>query len=245
MPGLALRTHLPQQIGAAQSSSLWANSKNNFMRTWIKICGTTSIEDALASVQAGADALGFIFTPSPRRITAQKAQEIIRELPATVERIGVFLDDTADQIRKTVMEVDLTGIQLHGNESASEVYGQLPEDLRDALRIIKSIKVRDGFEKDLDVAMAPPGPVNAWLFDPGAGSGKTFDWKTARMQLGERQGPFILAGGLSPQNVDVAVKIFAPWGVDVVSGVEKEPGRKDHEKLKAFVTAVRKADHER
>lgn len=214
------------------------------MRTWIKICGTTSIEDALASVQAGADALGFIFASSPRRVTLQKAQEIIRELPATVERVGVFLNETVEQIRKTVMEVDLTGIQLHGNETALEIYSEIPEDRQDSLQIIKSIRVRDGFEKDLDAALATPWAVDAWLFDPGAGSGKAFDWKAARAQLAERQGRFILAGGLSPQNVEEAVRIFLPWGVDVVSGVEKEPGRKDHEKLKAFVGAVRKAEQE-
>jgi phosphoribosylanthranilate isomerase len=215
------------------------------MRTWIKICGTTSIEDALTAVQAGADALGFIFASSPRRVTLEKAQEIFHELPATVERIGVFLNETVEQVRKTVMEVDLTGIQLHGNETASEVYSHLPADRRDSLRIVKSIRICDGFEKDLDVAMATPGVVDAWLFDPGAGSGKTFDWKAARIQLGKRQGRFILAGGLSPHNVEEAVKAFEPWGVDVVSGVEKELGRKDHVKLKAFVAAVRKAEQER
>lgn len=215
------------------------------MRTWIKICGTTSVEDALASVEAGADALGFIFASSPRRVTPQKAQGIIRELPSSVERIGVFLNEDVEQIRKTVMEVDLTGIQLHGNEIVSEVFSKLPEDRRNSLRIVKSIKANDGFEKNLDSAVAALEPVDAWLFDPGAGSGKTFDWKSARARLGDRQGRFILAGGLSAQNVEEAIKIFIPWGVDVVSGVEKEPGRKDHEKLKAFVAAVRKADLER
>jgi phosphoribosylanthranilate isomerase len=215
------------------------------MRTWIKICGTTSMEDALASVEAGADALGFIFAPSPRRITPETAQEIIRKLPSTVERMGVFLNETVEQIRKTVMEVDLSGIQLHGNESVSEVCSELSEERRNSLRIIKSIKVREGFEKDLDAEMAAGGTVYAWLFDPGAGSGKTFEWRTARIQLGERSGRFILAGGLNPQNVKEAVKTFGPWGVDVVSGVEKEPGRKDHDKLQAFVAAVRKAEQER
>jgi phosphoribosylanthranilate isomerase len=127
----------------------------------------------------------------------------------------------------------------------SEVCGELSEERRNSLRIIKSIKVREGFEKDLDAEMAAEGTVYAWLFDPGAGSGKTFEWRTARIQLGERSGRFILAGGLNPQNVKEAVKTFGPWGVDVVSGVEKEPGRKDHDKLQAFVAAVRKAEQER
>ncbi len=216
-----------------------------FMRTWIKICGTTSIEDALASVQAGADALGFIFAPSPRRVTLEKAQAIIRKLPASVERIGVFLNGTVDQVRNAVAEVDLTGIQLHGNEFAPEIYSYLPKGRRDSLRIIKKILVQDGFETDLDVTMAVPGVVDACLLDPGAGSGKTFDWQAARLQLGERQPRFIIAGGLTAENVGPAISILSPWGVDVVSGVEKEPGRKDPEKLKAFVVAVRKAEQER
>jgi len=195
-------------------------------------------------VEAGADALGFIFAPSSRRITPEKAREIIRQLPASVERIGVFLNGTVDEIRKVVMEVDLTGIQLHGNEFAPEIWSYIPKTRRDQLRIIKTILVRDRFEMNLDMGMAVPGVVDAWLFDSGAGSGKTFDWQAARVQLGERQGRFIIAGGLTPENAGEAVRTFSPWGVDAVSGIEAEPGRKDPEKLKAFVAAVRKAEHQ-
>jgi phosphoribosylanthranilate isomerase len=213
------------------------------MRTWIKFCGTTSLDDALASVEAGADALGFVLAPSKRRITPEKAREIIRELPASVERIGVFLNATVEQVREAVMDLDLTGIQLHGNEFAPEIWSYIPKTRREKLRIIKTILVRDRFELTLDMGMAVPGVVDAWLFDSGAGGGKTFDWQAARVQLGERQGRFIIAGGLTPGNVGEAVRTFSPWGVDVVSGIEAEPGRKDPEKLKAFVAAVRKAEH--
>src|SRR5258708_39337222 len=120
------------------------------MRTWIKICGTTSIADALAAVQAGADAVGFIFAASPRRVTAQKAQEIIRELPPKVERISVFLDAPADEVAKTASEGDMTGIQLHGEQSAPEIYGQLPRDRTSLMRIIKTILVRDGFAQKIE-----------------------------------------------------------------------------------------------
>ncbi len=195
-------------------------------------------------MEAGADALGFIFAPSSRRITPEKAREIIRQLPASVERIGVFLNGTVDEIRKVVMEVDLTGIQLHGNEFAPEIWSYIPKTRRDQLRIIKTILVRDRFEMNLDMGMAVPGVVDAWLFDSGAGSGKTFDWQAARVQLGERQGRFIIAGGLTPENAGEAVRTFSPWGVDAVSGIEAEPGRKDPEKLKEFVAAVRKAEHQ-
>ncbi len=213
------------------------------MRTWIKICGTTSLEDALSSIDAGADALGFIFAPSKRRILPENAQKIIRKLPPDIEKIGVFLDAGAHGIRDVVREVALTGIQMHGEgEFPPEVYSYLPEDRRDGLRKIKTVIIWEGFELRFDSYAAVSGVIDAWLFDSGAGSGKTFDWHTARAQLGERQGKFIVAGGLTPENVGDAMRAFKPWGVDVVTGVEHEPGRKDPEKLKAFVAAVRKAE---
>ena len=228
------------------------------MKTWIKFCGTTSLDDAMASVEAGANALGFIFAPSKRRITMEKAQQIIRELPAHVERIGVFLSATLGEIREVVTNIDVTGIQLHGTEFAPEVYDYLPNDRRDALRIIKTIIVQDGFEGEIDAGKAVPGVVDAWLLDSGAGSGKTFDWKMVRSRfrhwqgdllwkdvgrlLGERHGRFIIAGGLTPGNVSEAIRTFSPWGVDVVSGIEREPGQKDPVKMKDFVAAVRKAE---
>src|SRR5262249_5138802 len=120
------------------------------MSTWIKFCGTTSVEDALASVEAGADALGFIFAPSKRHVTVQQARQIIHELPQSVERIGVFSDETTEGIRKVVTEVALTGIQLHGNENASEVCDRLPRSRRDSLWIIRTLIVQKGFETRLD-----------------------------------------------------------------------------------------------
>jgi phosphoribosylanthranilate isomerase len=216
------------------------------MHTWIKICGTTCLEDALHSMEAGADALGFIFAPSKRRVTPEQAQQIINELPENVERIGVFMNAGALQIRSVVSEVKgLTGIQMHGEDDfPPEVYSYLPKDTRDTLRKIKTVLVQDGFESRWDAYAAVPGVVDACLFDSGSGSGKTFDWHAARTQLGDRQGQFILAGGLTPENVGEAIRIFKPWGVDVVSGVEIAPGRKNPEKLKAFVAAVRRAEQQ-
>ncbi len=209
------------------------------MKTWIKFCGTTSVDDALAAVNAGADALGFIFAASPRRVTVQQALQIIHELPQSVERIGVFRDETAEGIRKIVTEVALTGIQLHGEENAPEVYDSLPRS-RDSLRIIKTLIARKGFATRLDEGKGRI--VSAWLLDSGAGSGHVFDWQAARAQLGQRQERFIIAGGLTPENVGEAVRAFSPWGVDVVSGIEQEPGRKDRTKMRAFVAAVRRAE---
>jgi phosphoribosylanthranilate isomerase len=208
------------------------------MQTWIKICGTTSLVDALASVEAGADALGFIFAPSTRQITIASARQIIRELPPEVERIGVFLDAQSEEIRIVLDQVPLTGIQMHGSESPETVYEHLPRARRDALFKIKTVIVGDGFR------VPDSKSVDAWLLDSGAGSGKVFDWKTARSKLDGTQCRFILAGGLTPENVSPALRMLRPWGVDVVSGVEREPGRKDPKKLKAFVSAVRNAENE-
>ena len=212
------------------------------MKTWIKFCGTTSLDDALASIEAGADALGFIFAPSKRRVTPEQAQAIIRELPREVEKIGVFMNSAAAEIASIVSAVELTGIQMHGEEFPPEVYAYLPKDRRDSMRKIKTIQVRNCFERDFGRFGAEPGIVDVWLLDSGAGSGQTFDWQAARAQLSDRQGEFVIAGGLAPENVGQAMRTFSPWGVDVVTGVESEPGRKDPKKLKAFVAAVRRAE---
>ena len=214
------------------------------MKTWIKFCGTTSLEDALASVEAGADALGFIFASSKRRITPGKAQAIIAGLPASVERIGVFVDDAAEKILDIVIEAGLTGVQLHGGNLLPEILSHLPEDGRDSMRIIRTVLVDEGLSQVDDRDLAAAGPLRAWLLDSGAGSGRTFDWRARREELGDRQGRFIIAGGLNPENVGEAMRIFMPWGVDVASGIEREPGRKDKEKMKAFVAAVRKAEQQ-
>ncbi|MGH9564364.1 MAG: phosphoribosylanthranilate isomerase [Candidatus Angelobacter sp.] len=212
------------------------------MRTWIKFCGTTCLEDAMASIDAGVDALGFIFAPSQRCITPERAREIIRELPGHIERIGVFLNQGAEQISNLVNEVELSGLQLHGEESPPEIYVHLDPERRGCLRKIKTVLVEDGFQRKIDDYSAMPEAVDTWLLDSGAGSGRTFDWHLARAQLGDRKGPFIVAGGLTPGNVAEALREFHPWGVDVVSGVESRPGRKNPEKMKAFVAAVRKAE---
>jgi phosphoribosylanthranilate isomerase len=213
------------------------------MHTWIKICGTTCVEDAFSAIEAGADALGFIFAPSRRRVTPEQAQAIIRKLPPQVEKIGVFMDAGAMEISGVVKQVALTGIQMHGEaDFPPEVYSYLPAERRDKMRKIKTVIVQAGFDGTFDFYAAVPGVVDTWLFDSGAGSGQAFEWAEARAKLGLRQGQFVLAGGLTAENVASAISGFKPWGVDVVSGVEREPGRKDPDKLKAFVAAVRRSE---
>jgi phosphoribosylanthranilate isomerase len=213
------------------------------MHTWIKICGTTSLEDAQASVAAGADALGFIFAPSKRRVTPAQAGEIIRQLPEKVERVGIFVDEFADVINATVDQVGLTAVQLHGNESPEFAARLLKDSAVDRhIRVIKTVLVDDDFEARLARFSGQNEQGDPILLDSGSGSGKTFPWERVKQCLAGHAARFIIAGGLSPENVGQAVHTFTPWGVDVVSGVEREPGRKDPEKLKAFVAAVRKAE---
>jgi phosphoribosylanthranilate isomerase len=212
------------------------------MHTWIKICGTTCLEDALSAREAGANALGFIFAPSKRRVSPEQAQSIIRALPPDIERIGVFMNSPAAEISSIVNSVELTGIQMHGEEFPPEVYAYLPKPRRDQMRKIKTLQVRDGAALRFDAYLDAPGSVDAWLLDSGAGSGRVFDWRAARAQMTARTERLIVAGGLTPENVGEAVQTFAPWGVDVVTGVEREPGRKDPGKLKAFVAAVRRVE---
>lgn len=217
---------------------------------WVKICGTTNLEDALASVQAGADALGFIFAPSPRRISPRDSARIIRELPQAVEKIGVFVNQKPEIIRQTIEEARLTGVQLHGDEEPEviqELRRAFKKDRR-TLRIVTAIRAREGFETELAEFANESGP-DMFLLDSGSpdargGTGKRFDWEqhAAVIRLAARRYRLVVAGGLNPNNVSEAVAKFRPFGVDVVSGVEREPGEKDHAKIREFVAAARKAD---
>jgi phosphoribosylanthranilate isomerase len=222
------------------------------MRTWIKFCATTSLDDALASIEAGADALGFVFAPSKRRVTADQVQVITSKLPNDIQRIGVFHNEDLDRVLLTAEQAGLTAVQLHGEESPAYM-----RTLREGwkgpsrLEIIKTVLMDDRFEfRFRALADGPPDCFDHILFDSGAGSGKTFRWsdlseyflRSCGDGMSGFKGPVIVAGGLKPENVGEMMNVLRPWGVDVVSGLEREPGRKDHEKLKAFVAAVRKAE---
>ena len=216
--------------------------------TWIKICATTNLDDALASIDAGAGALGFILTESPRRIAPEAAAAIIAALPPSIEKIGVVANETPDTLARLANDIGLTGLQLQGDEPAD----QLPE-YRSALglrKIIKTLQARQllaapdvleqylRYSKSLDGILLDSGSLAA-----RGGTGQTFDWNAA-LPLVERikqHVPVIIAGGLTPENVADAIRLFDPCGVDVVSGVERAPGKKDAAKLRAFVAAARGA----
>ena len=219
---------------------------------WIKICGTTNLDDALAATEAGANALGFVFAPSPRRISPRDAARITAALPAKVEKLGVFVNQSVDLVLDTVEKAGLTGVQLHGEEDVR--YARQLQQKKGQLRIIRAISLRDvgdGKGKGLAVAMQEEAAriFSALLLDSGSGSrrggtGSTFDWQEAApmARLFAKKFPLIIAGGLNAENVAKALRIFQPWGVDVVSGVERAPGEKNPAKLRAFIAAVRAAE---
>jgi phosphoribosylanthranilate isomerase len=217
---------------------------------WIKICGNTSVADARLAAEAGADAVGFVFAPGPRQVTVAEAASISSHLPATVEKIGVFVDAGLEQIYTTVRACGLTGVQLHF-EGARELPAKLHERLGPALRILRVVHF-DAGTADLvskQVAEHARNPhVDGVLVDSRTaaavgGTGVAFDWKAAGNTLFQnakaRERRLIAAGGLNPANVAKAIATLRPWGVDVVSGVEAEPGRKDPFKVRAFVARAR------
>ncbi len=218
---------------------------------WIKICGNTSLEDALFAAEAGANAVGFIFAPSPRRVSREQVKAITPHLPAGLEKYGVFVDAGFEEIVAAVNECGLTGVQLHATQDAG-----LPQRLREhfagsprggRLGILRVIHYGRELEPQLQ-EMRADRAVDAVLIDSRTttqvgGTGIAYDWQGAQGSF-LRSAPhlrMIAAGGLKPENVAEAIVTLRPWGVDVASGVEREPGRKDPAKVKAFVAAARAA----
>lgn len=202
----------------------------------VKICGITNRKDALLAVQAGADALGFIFVrESPRRITPARAAAICRQLPPFVARVGVFVNASPAEVRRVVAACGLDAVQLHGEESPLACRG-LP------CRVIKAFRPR----RFSELKNFRRYPVDAWLVDAfvkdgcRGGTGRLSDWGLARRAA--RMGcPLILSGGLNPSNVAAAIRAVGPSAVDVCGGVERVPGRKDPAKLAAFIRRARAA----
>jgi phosphoribosylanthranilate isomerase len=217
--------------------------------TWIKICGITNPEDAQTAVEAGADALGFIFYPaSPRQIAPEKAGKIIQQLPQSVEKIGVFVNQSLDEVSRIAEEIHLTAVQFHGDEYQNQ--SRLLVNRRILLGVPwSSMRGEGGRPKTSLWLAAPPEPLMAIVIDAGTkqqrgGTGKSFDWHQAADAISglKQRHPVVIAGGLTPDNVETAMEILHPWGVDVSSGVEAKLANKDATKVRAFVQAVRVAD---
>lgn len=220
--------------------------------TWVKICGITNLEDALTAVEAGADALGFVFyEKSPRMTTPERVREIVSKLPAQVEKVGVYVNESAERIEESVQQAGLTAVQLRPGESVGEFvkYLQAGQSTNHRPKIISVVPSGELLEGGFFITNEVKDALHALLIDsssasqPG-GTGTRFDWDKARgmvEMLGLRI-PTIVAGGLTAENVAEALSLLQPWGVDVASGVEARPGKKDPAKVRAFVAAVRKAE---
>jgi phosphoribosylanthranilate isomerase len=227
-----------------QSSQAYADS---IMSLWIKICANTSLKDAQLAVEAGADAVGFVFAPSPRRVTAAQVAAIVPHLPEEVEKIGVFVDATLDEIYSTVRECGLTGVQLH-SAAGAEMPAQLRKRLGPELHILRVVHFGMGAAEACAALAADPN-VDAILVDSRTaaavgGTGVAFDWAAARKTLFknvEASKCLIAAGGLNLENVAEAIATLRPWGVDVATGVEEAPGLKNPAKVWAFVASARAA----
>jgi phosphoribosylanthranilate isomerase len=219
------------------------------MSLWIKICGNTSLPDAALAAEAGADAVGFVFAPSPRQVTVAQVAAIVPALPEKLEKVGVFVNAAFAEIESAVRACGLTGVQLHF-DAAPELSARLRKRFGAALRILRVMhfaacsldwepkRARYDADPNIDGLLVDSRTATAT-----GGTGLAFDWQLAAKTVFQnaKARKCIAAGGLTPANVAEAIAVLQPWGVDAVSGVEAAPGRKDPVKVRAFVANARAA----
>lgn len=199
---------------------------------WVKICGITNEEDALLATALGADALGFVFAPSRRQVNLETVRDIVKRLPNEIITVGVFRNERPEHVTEIVNRAGLHGAQLHGHEPLSEVRW-----IRQRVQFV----IQAFTAGDPALQASANGPADIVLVDsPDPGSGKVFDWRLAEGVPGGVR--LLLAGGLNHDNVQEAITKVRPWGVDVSSGVEAAPGRKDPRKLRLFIEAAKALD---
>ncbi len=221
--------------------------------TWVKICAMTNLEDALTAVDAGADAVGFVFyEKSPRNISVEAAREIVEKLPESVEKVGVLVNHSDEQVRRIAEQTGVSAVQVYpfsAGEKERSVGDFLQNGRRRTFVAIPGERVvsEEGFGFFFSADFL--SRTSALFLDSGnsqrpGGTGEVFDWQNAAQPVRamSRNIPVVIAGGLTSENVTKAIDILKPWGVDVASGVEAWPGKKDPEKVWAFVKAVRDAD---
>jgi phosphoribosylanthranilate isomerase len=219
---------------------------------WVKICANTCAEDALKAAELGADAVGFVFAPSKRQVTAEQVRPIAALLPDGVERVGVFGELSAEEIAAAAEKARLTAVQLHGGFDFTRT--QRLEELLPEVSIIQAahwridddeVTIRSFTNQIAKIEGYATGRrvlIDTKVGNRSGGTGVAFDWGKAAKVLSNGHGLWvIMAGGLRPDTVAEAIRIVRPWGVDVASGVEREPGRKDFAKLKAFIENARGA----
>jgi phosphoribosylanthranilate isomerase len=220
---------------------------------WVKICGNTSLEDAQLAVELGADALGFVFAESKRHVNAAQVAAITPHLPSHVERVGVFSSRDAEEIAGIVRDAGLNAVQMHGGLDV-ELATRLHDLLGDGVGLIQGLHWAVGSDGAVKLdaqlhTVARAGTTDRVLLDSrvgqaSGGTGVAFDWKAARGVLEQSADGLrlIIAGGLRPENVAEAIRELKPWGVDVVTGVEASPGRKDPRKLAAFLRIAKSTE---
>ena len=202
--------------------------------TLVKICGITNPGDARVAADAGADAVGFIFAESPRRVGVEEVRRISTALPENILRVGVFVDEKPAEVLRISREVGLDLAQLHGDETPEAVTA-----VREGgVKVMKALRVRDAFSLEaLDEYEADLVLLDTHSDKARGGTGQRFDWEVAK-SLGVRDN-IVVSGGLGPENVREAVEFFEPYGVDASSSLEDEPGRKNGERVRRFVLAAR------
>ena len=219
----------------------------------IKICANTNLEDALLAVELGVEAVGFVFAPSKRQVTAEQVAEITRMLPEGISKVGVFTSTNAEEILHAAKTAGLTAVQLH-SAFDPKLVDAINAGSGSVLHVLQVVDVPVGMDLDelrvlLTAVLSHPYVLVA-LLDAShggvsGGTGKSFDWERTAAVVREVHeatgGRVIVAGGLNPENVGAAIAAFQPWGVDVASGVEAAPGKKDPERLRGFVAAARAA----
>lgn len=219
---------------------------------WIKICANTNLEDAQMAIELGADAVGFVFAPSVRRVTPKDVARITPHLPEHIERVGAFDSRYADEIAAVVRETGLNAVQLHG-EWQPALVARLNRMFEGRLRIIQTLHWQvdeagtsaasvQQLLRDIETEGAPERVlIDSRVGQATGGTGVKFDWTAARSVIRDGAGQLkvIVAGGLRPENVSVAIRELDPWGIDVASGVERSPGRKDVGKLTDFIKNAR------
>ncbi|MFH1877910.1 MAG: phosphoribosylanthranilate isomerase [Candidatus Omnitrophota bacterium] len=218
----------------------------------VKICGLTNVEDACKAVEYGADLLGFIFVPgTPRYVGRDAVRDIVEKCRMLSDKVlftGLFRDEELEKVAGTVFECGLNSVQLQGEEPpifCSGLKKLARKKFNWPLHILKAFKVRNEVMTAGAYSIADYAEVDYFVFDTfhskaSGGTGLVFDWRILREEKNNIYKPFFIAGGLTPENVEDAVKSVCPYGVDVSSGVEKSPGRKDHKRLKEFISNAKK-----
>ncbi|HEY8678691.1 MAG TPA: phosphoribosylanthranilate isomerase [Candidatus Dormibacteraeota bacterium] len=202
--------------------------------TRIKICGNTHPDDVRLALELGVDLLGFIFTRSKRQVSIEEGRELVAQVPEGIERVGVFVDEPAGEIARVVERCALTAIQVYRPVTS--------EDRAIGVRLLPAVRVKPGEDlRGLRFHTDDHPVLDTWMPDAIGGTGHSWNWPDA-VAISSRY-EVLVSGGLRPDNVGQAVRQANPWGVDVCSGVEAEPGRKDPAKVRAFVEAVREAEH--